>query len=285
LFFIVYHFQKTAKETSVYTISACIRTLFLVIFFLTCTTLHAEIIPQDTNLETQQLVVSHEEVQDPVEKTAFASPDFFEYIQSVSKAPQSPNFTFGSNGQDQGVKYRGRSVAVDDSRFNPQALNQRNLLLLDAETPLCPKAELIVWWKADHIGGNRDGLLNEDTRGKGLRCYSGRLTSVYAEYGTLINSNRGETTLTGIGAHYVVADSTLLFFAVNYTWYYVSYEIPKYKATVWGYVKVPSFAFGYHYDKKVEITWNVLPVPLNSAPGSGKPKRILLLFGGVSKTF
>lgn len=149
-----------------------------------------------------------------------------------------------------------------------------------AQSP-CNNFQTLLWWKAVHIGGNESGRLNEDTRGPGFRCDIGTQDWLYVEYGQLVNSNRGTATLSGFGIHSPRLEFGNWNTRLNLSRYRVTYEVPQYNATVSGYATAPALELGYRIGRNVNLSWNVLPVPQKSAPGSGKSKQILLYYLGV----
>jgi hypothetical protein len=179
--------------------------------------------------------------------------------------------------------YPAKHARWDNLRIERQISTTFSLTLSDpgtAQSP-CSNFQALLWWKAAHIGGNRNGRLNEDTRGPGLRCDLGTQEWLYAEYGKLENSNRGTATLTGFGIHSPRLKLGDFSTRINLSRYYVTYELPQYNAVVAGYATAPAIELGYNLKRNITLSWNILPVPKKSAPGSGNPKQILLYYMGI----
>ena len=108
----------------------------------------------------------------------------------------------------------------------------------------CPRVSLLLYSHSTHPGGDRNGILNENNKGVGFRCYTKIDNWWYWTASGIYNSQYGNTFVAGPGFHFPSLQLGPVDIEVGAELPYVYYESPRSRKVIYGLLPVPTVRLG-----------------------------------------
>lgn len=108
----------------------------------------------------------------------------------------------------------------------------------------CPRVSLLLYSHSTHPGGDRNGILNENNKGVGFRCYRKIDSWWYWTASGIYNSQYGNTFVAGPGFHLPSLQLGPVDIEVGAELPYVYYESPRSRKIIYGLLPVPTVRLG-----------------------------------------